>query len=81
MQYNQKFFVDRQRELNCLKEAINSRTSLLISGPAGAGKTMLTIKALSELPESLRKNCLYVSGMKGLQDFFAAARSSPLRSQ
>lgn len=68
MRSHPEIFIDRVEELRFLKSAIASRKSLLISGPAGAGKTMLTLKALSELPDTLRKNYLYVSGMKGLQD-------------
>lgn len=61
-------FIDREEELCLLKDAISARRSLLISGPAGVGKTMLTLKTLSELPGAIQKNCLYVSGMKGLHD-------------
>ncbi len=68
MRSHPEIFIDRKEEVQLLKKAINERRSLLISGPAGAGKTMLTLKVISELPEMLRKNCLYVSGMKGLQD-------------
>ncbi len=68
MRSHPEIFIDREEELHFLKSAIVSRKSLLISGLAGAGKTMLTLKALSEMPDTLRNNCLYVSGMKGLQD-------------
>ncbi len=68
MRGHSEIFVGRKEELGFLRNAITSRKSLLISGSPGAGKTMLTLKALSELPDTFRRNCLYVSGMKGLQD-------------
>lgn len=68
MQSHPEVFIDREEELRLLKDAITTRRSLLISGPAGVGKTMLVLKALSELPNAIQKNCLYVSGMKGLHD-------------
>ncbi len=61
-------FIDREEELHLLKDAITTGRSLLVSGPAGVGKTMLVLKALSELPGAIQKKCLYVSGMKGLHD-------------
>lgn len=65
MRSDPEIFIDRKEEMYLLKKAITERRSLLICGPAGAGKTMLAFKALSE---SIGKNCLYVSGMKSLQD-------------
>ena len=68
MRSKSQIFIGRQEELHFLRNAITGRKGLLVWGPAGAGKTMLVLKTLSALPATIGKNCLYVSGMEGLQD-------------
>ena len=60
-------FVDRESEALRLYDAILKRESLLISGPAGIGKTALTLKVLSELPSAMARYCFYLSGVEGVQ--------------
>ena len=52
----------RKEELRELRTAIQKRKSLLIWGPADAGKTALVKKAISELTDAERRNCIYWSG-------------------
>jgi hypothetical protein len=54
--------VDRKEELRRVRAAIDKRQSLLIWGPADAGKTALIGRAIAELPESERRNCIYSTG-------------------
>jgi hypothetical protein len=59
--------VDREGEVLRLHDAILKRESLLISGPAGIGKTALILKVLSELPSAMAGYCFYLSGVDGVQ--------------
>jgi len=54
--------VGRKEELRELRAAIQKRKSLLIWGPADAGKTALMKKAISELTDVERRNCIYWTG-------------------
>jgi len=54
--------VGRKEELRELRAAIEKRESRLIWGPLDAGKTALIKKAISELPEPERRNCIYWTG-------------------
>lgn len=60
-------FVDRESEALLLHDAILKRESLLLSGPAGIGKTALILKVLSELPSAMAPYCFYLSGVEGVQ--------------
>jgi AAA ATPase-like protein len=51
-------FVGRVAETERLREAILARRSLLVYGPADAGKTALLNETLSSLPATVRKNCV-----------------------
>jgi hypothetical protein len=59
--------VDRKSEALRLRDAVSKRESLLISGPAGIGKTALVLKVLSELPSAMARHCFYLSGVEGVQ--------------
>jgi hypothetical protein len=59
--------VDRESEALRLHDAILKRESLLISGPAGIGKTALILKVLSEVPSAVARHCFYLSGVEGVQ--------------
>lgn len=59
--------VDRESDAFRLHDAILKRESLLISGPAGTGKTALILKVLSELPLGTAHHCFYLSGVDGVQ--------------
>jgi hypothetical protein len=59
--------VDRESEALRLHDAILKRESLLLSGPAGIGKTALILKVLSELPSAMARYCFYLSGVDGVQ--------------
>jgi AAA+ ATPase superfamily predicted ATPase len=61
-------FVDRETEARRLDEAIRKRKSLMICGPAGIGKSTLVSKVIHRLPPDLAARCLYLRGMKDLQD-------------
>jgi AAA+ ATPase superfamily predicted ATPase len=61
-------FFNREREARRLEEAILKRESLVICGPAGIGKTALVSKVIRGLPGELRTRCLYLKGLKDLQD-------------
>jgi hypothetical protein len=61
-------FVDRDTEAHRLEEAIRKRDSLIIRGPAGMGKTALLSRVVQRLPPDLGIHCLYLRGMKDLQD-------------
>lgn len=54
--------VGRKEELRELLAAIHKRESRLVWGPVDVGKTALIKKAISELPEAERQNCVYSSG-------------------
>lgn len=51
-------FVGRVEETKRLREAILARQSLLVFGPADAGKTALLHQTLSRLPDAVRANCI-----------------------
>jgi hypothetical protein len=57
--------VGRERELRELLKAIQKRESRLVWGPLDAGKTALVKRAISELPEAERRNCIYWTGAAG----------------
>jgi hypothetical protein len=57
--------VDREDEAFRLHDAILRREGLMISGPAGIGKTALLLKVLSELPLATARHCFYLSGVDG----------------
>jgi hypothetical protein len=61
-------FVDRESESRRLDEAIRARTSLVICGPGGIGKTALVCTVIHRLPSDLAARCLYLRGVKDLQD-------------
>jgi len=61
-------FVDRDNEARRLDGAIRKRTSLVIFGPAGMGKTALVRQVIHRLPPDLAASCLYIPGMKDLPD-------------
>src|ERR1700733_9749398 len=54
--------VGRKEELRELRAAIQKRESRLVWGPTDAGKTTLIKKAISEVPEAERRNCIYWAG-------------------
>jgi hypothetical protein len=67
--------VGRREELRELLAAIQKRESRLVWGPPDAGKTALIKKAISELPEAERRNCIYWTGAasgKQLLSYFVA---------
>ena len=64
----QSVFVDRESEEHRLREALLKRESLVIFGPAGIGKTALVSNVIHRLPADLGARCLYLGGMKNLQD-------------
>ncbi len=61
-------FLDRERESRRIEEAVRGKASLMISGPAGVGKTALVLNVLRRLPPKLASQCLYLPGFKDLQD-------------
>jgi hypothetical protein len=63
-----RVFVDRESEVRRLNEAIRRRESLVICGPAGIGKTALVSTVIHRLPPDLAARCLYLRGVKDLQD-------------
>jgi len=54
--------IGRKGELRDLLAAIQKRESRLVWGPLDAGKTALIKKAISEVPEAERQNCVYWTG-------------------
>jgi hypothetical protein len=54
--------IGRKEELRELLAAIHERASRLVWGPRDAGKTALIRKAISEVPEAERRNCIYWTG-------------------
>jgi DNA polymerase III delta prime subunit len=61
-------FVDRGSEVRRLDQAIRKRENLMICGPAGIGKTALVSEVIHRLTSDLAARCLYLRGMKDLQD-------------
>jgi AAA ATPase domain len=54
--------VGRERERAVLRKAIAERTSLLVCGPAGAGKTLLLQEVLASVTGNRRRECLLCAG-------------------
>jgi len=69
---NPEAWFDREPEARRLHAVFRQRESLVISGLAGAGKTALVAKVLSELPEDVARSTFYVSGIDGLQPLLRA---------
>ncbi len=63
-----ELLLGREAELRRLREAIRKRESVLIWGPADAGKTTLVGRALEQLPEDIERRCIYLDGAASLQD-------------
>jgi hypothetical protein len=61
-------FLGRQSELARLEEAIRKRESLLIWGACDSGKSTLTCRAISQMPERVSRRCLRASGKGSPQD-------------
>ncbi len=57
--------VGRGAELRRLQAAVHKRQSLLLWGPADAGKTSLLKKAVAELPEAEQRKCICWTGPSG----------------
>jgi len=81
-------FIDREVETRRLRDAILSRQSLMICGPAGIGKTALVSRVLADLPPRLATHCLYLGSIKDLPDLLRqlvrrlyTARDASLRRQ
>jgi len=81
-------FIDREAETRRLRDAILSRQSLMICGPAGIGKTALVSRVLADLPPRLASHCLYLWSIKDLPDLLRqlirqlySARDLSLRRQ
>lgn len=55
-------FLGRQSELARLEEAIRKRESLLIWGASNSGKSALVARALSNLPERIKRRCVFARG-------------------
>ncbi len=61
-------FLGRQSELARLEEAIRKRESLLIWGARNSGKSTLTGRAISQMPERVARRCIRASGKGSPQD-------------
>jgi hypothetical protein len=62
-----KVFFNREAEAARLLAAIKERQSLLISGPAGIGKTRLISEVIKSLPRARSESCIYLSAVTGLR--------------
>ncbi len=60
--------VGREAEMRRLRAAIRKRESMLILGPAGAGKTFLLRNVLVDLDGNLAGHWLYADGAAGLRE-------------
>jgi hypothetical protein len=60
--------IGRQAEYRQLNAAIHNRESMLIWGPADAGKTALVKTAIDSLPQMNIKNCIYRAGTATIRD-------------
>jgi nucleoside-triphosphatase THEP1 len=63
-----KVFFNRQAEAARLLAAIKERQSLLISGPAGIGKSRLISEVIKSLPRDRSESCIYLSAVAGLRE-------------
>jgi hypothetical protein len=61
-------WVGRKAEMTRLREALWARESLLLWGPADAGKTALASKVVRELPAEQSKACIFWSGPGSVHD-------------
>jgi hypothetical protein len=52
----------REPETQCLLKAFRKRESLLICGPAGAGKSALLREAIVRTPSLVRAHCVWIEG-------------------
>jgi len=64
----QPVLLGRETERRRLHSAILSGDSLVIEGPTGIGKTALVSHVIRCLPERVASRCLYIPGVKNLQD-------------
>jgi hypothetical protein len=62
-----KVFFNREAEAARLLAAIKERQSLLLSGPAGIGKTRLIAEAIKSLPREQSESCIYLAAVTGLR--------------
>jgi hypothetical protein len=62
-----KVFFNREAEAARLLAAIKERQSLLISGPAGIGKTRLIAEVIKSLPREQSESCIYLAAVAGLR--------------
>jgi hypothetical protein len=74
-------FVDRENEIRRLAEAIGSRRNLVIYGPPGIGKTALVAEVIRHQPESLSAGCLYIGGVRDMQDLLHQVVRSLFRAK
>jgi hypothetical protein len=65
-------FLDRKMESSRLRDCLARRESLLITGPAGIGKTALVMQVRRELPPVEASATFYLSGIAGLQPLLRA---------
>jgi hypothetical protein len=61
-------FLDRERESRRIEDALRKRESLVISGPAGIGKTFLFQSVMKRLRGGFSSPFLYLPTFKDLQD-------------
>lgn len=69
---NRAVFLGRDGELERLRAAIRQRESLLVWGPRDSGKSALVARAISALPESVGRRCLYASASGPPQEILSA---------
>lgn len=62
-----ELFFNREAETGRVLAAIKERQSLLISGPAGIGKTRLLAEVIKRLPREQSKSCIYLAAVTGLR--------------
>jgi hypothetical protein len=88
LRYSTLPFLDRERESRRIEEALLKKKNLLISGPAGIGKTALLQHVIGRVPAALANKCLYLETFKDLRDLLRKliravyqARSPQLRRE